>query len=264
MRTEAIPERVYSLCHILKDGTKEERDIRNMVEPMVNESTSYFSVVRDAARQLGLINYDEDSKQMELVVKEEYISSYTNFRRLVNRTIDKLSKGQFYRTVQAYMYHSNSLFLIDKDLQSVSKLVGVINEYDNSLNLNEENMRAWRFWASFLGFGYLHDMFFLPNAAVFLKDSISNCCIEKGKVYTLDEFIERLHPYIDICISKEDVNLRKMNLALSNAFRTLFDLKIITLKSVNDRRDEWNMTNMPLHLFSSVITDVVYNGEINL
>ena len=179
----------------------------------------------------------------------------------MNRNIEKLSSGQFYKTVQIYMYNSDNLFKIEKDLQSVSKLVGVINEYDDTVNLNEENMRAWRFWATFLGFGYLHDMFFLPNAATFLKDIIRNASIEKGKAYTIDEFITMLHPSISICLSQEDESSRRMNLALSNAFRTLNDLGIIELKTVNDRSDEWNMTNMNLHPFSSIITDVVYKGE---
>ena len=53
MRTEAIPERVFSLCQILRNGKMEEKDIRNMVEPQ-KEATSYFGMVRDAAKQLGL------------------------------------------------------------------------------------------------------------------------------------------------------------------------------------------------------------------
>ncbi len=264
MRTEAIPERVYSLCQILKNGKLDEKDIRNMVEPKNvsgKDSSPYFGYVRDAARQLSLINYDEDSKQLELNVGEDVIADYTSFRRYINSSLDKVSNGQFYKTVQIYMFNSNSLFKIDKQLQSVSKLVGEINEYDASINLNEENMRAWRFWATFLGFGYLHDMFFLPNAAVFLKDTIYNSGIKPGDTFTIDEFVKLLHPSIGICISQEEESSRKMNLALSNGFRTLNDLEIIELKTVNDRSDEWNMTNMNLHPFSSIITDVVYKGE---
>ena len=33
-----------------------------------------------------------------------------------------------------------------------------------------------------------------------------------------------------------------MNLSLSNAFRTLHDLGVIELITVNDRKDEWVMT----------------------
>ena len=260
MRTEAIPERVFSLCQILKNGKIEEKELRRMVEPQ-KESTLYYGYVRDAAKQLGLINYDEDSKQLELVADAEDIASYSDFRRYVNRNIEKLSSGQFYKTVQIYMYNSDNFFRIEKDLQNISKMVGRINELDSTVNLNEENMRAWRFWATFLGFGYLHDMFFLPNAATFIKDIIRNSSIEKEKVYTIDEFIAMLHPSIRICLSQKDESLRRMNLALSNAFRTLNDLGIIELKTVNDRSDEWNMTNINLHPFSSIITDIVYKGE---
>lgn len=259
METEAIPERVYSLCQVLKKGKMDEKDVRSLVEPF--KESSYFRYVRDAAKQLGLINYDEDSKQIELLVDAGAISDYSSFRRYINGNIEKLSNGQFYKTVQIYMYNSERLFSIEKSLQNVSKLVGVINEYDTTVNLNEDNMRAWRFWTTFLGFGYLHEMFFLPNAATFLKDCIYNSDIELGKTYTIDEFISKLHPLINICLSREEENSRKMNLALSNAFRTLNDLGIIELKTVNDRGDEWNMTNMDLHPLSSIITDVVCKGE---
>ena len=88
MRTEAIPERVYSLCQILKNGKMGEKELRSLVEPQ-KESTSYFGMVRDAAKQLSLINYDEDSKQLELVADEEDVASFSDFRRYVNTHYQK-------------------------------------------------------------------------------------------------------------------------------------------------------------------------------
>ena len=260
METEAIPERVYSLCQILKNGKMDEKEVRALIEPNL-KSSSYFGTVRDAAKQLALISNDEDSKQLELIVGEEVIANYSSFRRYINSNIEKLSGGQFYKTVQTYMYNSGALFRIDKDLLNVSKAINVIHEYNPNLNLDVDNMRAWRFWATFLGFGYLHNMFFLPNAATFLKDIIYHSGVVKGKTYTIDEFVSMLHPSIKICLSQADESNRKMNLALSNAFRTLNDLGIIELQNVNDRSDEWNMVNMSLHPFSATITDVVYKGE---
>ncbi len=52
-----------------------------------------------------------------------------------------------------------------------------------------------------------------------------------------------------------------MNFAVSNAMRTLNDLGVIELKYVNDREDEWNLTPMSLHTFSSFVTDVEYKGD---
>lgn len=43
------------------------------------------------------------------------------------------------------------------------------------------DMRAWRFWVSYLGLGYLQEMFMIPNADVFLQDVIELAGLEKGK-----------------------------------------------------------------------------------
>lgn len=263
METEAIPERVYSLCKLLENGKLPEKEVRLMVEPkcLLKESTPYFGIVRDAAKQLGLIGCDEDTKLLELSVHKDVLRDFSSFRRFINMNLSRVSNGQFYKTVQLYMYNSDKLFRIDKQYQNVSKLVGIINEYDSSIGLDEDSMRAWRFWATFLGFGYLHDMFFLPNAAVFLSDIIVASGIAPNKAYRIDEFVKLLHPAVEICLSRDDENNRKMNMALSNAFRTLHDLGVVELKTVNDRSDEWHMTDMKLHPFSSTITDVVFKGE---
>lgn len=61
-------------------------------------------------------------------------------------------------------------------------------------------MRAWRFWASFLGFGYLQDMFIIPNACVFLEDVILSADLEKKKMYTVSEFVNAISPMANIII----------------------------------------------------------------
>lgn len=158
------------------------------------------------------------------------------------------------------MVNSFELFGVDKDLQNVSKMVGILNEMNDGLGLKEVNMRAWRFWATFLGFGYLHDMFFMPNAAVYIECCIRNSSIKTGEKYTMSQFIGLLHPYIDICMKNSDEAERKMNFALSNAFRTLHDLGKLELIYVNDREDEWNLYEMNLHPITTV-TDIIYKGE---
>lgn len=53
-------------------------------------------------------------------------------------------------------------------------------------------MRAWRFWVTYLGFGYLQDMFFIPNANVFIEDILHHLNLPQGaaillqRVYKLD------------------------------------------------------------------------------
>lgn len=262
MRTMAIPERVFALCRTLIDGPISEEAVRKKFEPDSLAGTSpYFGPVRDAAEQLGLIINIADEKLLKLNVDSSVIENMKSFRIYINKNIEIISEGQFYRTTRTWMYNSDALFHIEKENQTVSRLAGYINEIDSTLKLDEDAMRAWRFWSSFLGFGYLHDMVFLPNAAIFLHDCIVNSQIEENREYTISEFIEQLQPNISICMSHEDEKKRYMGLALSSAFRTLNDLGIIELKYINDRQDEWKMTTMPMHTFASFITDIKYKGE---
>lgn len=262
MKTEAIPERIFSLCQQLSSGQMTEEELKFKFEPeCFHDQTSYFGIVRDAAIQLGLIISLPDDNILKLNVDKQDIKSYENMRLYINRNINKFSSGQFYKTTKVIMRDSHSLFYIDKDYQNVSKMSSIINKTDKDLNLDEGCMRAWRFWATFLGFGYLHDMFFLPNASNFIYDCIKNSNVIKNEEYPIYDFIRLLSPSIDICISEKEISERKLNFAVSNAFRMLHDRKIIKLKYTNDRQDEWNMVEMPMHEFTSIITDVVYLGE---
>ena len=261
METEPIPERVLALCQLLAEGKKKKSDLRDIIEPdVVKGKDSYFKKVCDAAIALELVRSNDDTKELELIVLKDVICSIDAFRLYVIKNIDKLNRGQFYKTTYTYMVNSFELFGIDKDLQNVSKMIGILNEMNDTLGLTEKNIRAWRFWATFLGFGYLHDMFFMPNAAVYIECCIRNSSIKTGEKYTMSQFIGLLHPYIDICMKNSDEAERKMNFALSNAFRTLHDLGKLELIYVNDREDEWNLYEMNLHPITT-FTDIIYKGE---
>ena len=73
---------------------------------------------------------------------------------------------------------------------------------------------------SFLGFGHVQEqggkIFFLPNMNVALRDFIEKSNLEKGREYTVNEFVEKI--YENATIALENVGeSRKFNLALSNA-----------------------------------------------
>lgn len=267
METEAIPERVLSLCQLLVKGSMQEDEIRKFIEPVsMNQGKStYFKKVYDAANQLGLVGENDDTKELSLLVEKNVVESHESLRAYIVGYMEKLMFGQFYKTTKLYIEKSEELFAVDKELQNVSKLAEklndmymISNENKEELKLRNENMLAWRFWATYLGFGYLHGMFFLPNVAMYLKTCIECSKIETGRVYTMSEFINKLHPYIDICISSYGEERKMLNMALSNGFRTLHDLGIIELRYENDRQDEWNLTSMELHKFSSLVTDCIY------
>ena len=64
-------------------------------------------------------------------------------------------------------------------------------------------------WASFLGFGYLQEMFIIPNANVFLGDVISSTNLEKKRMYSVSEFVDAIMPMANIVIS--DIAAKKFN-----------------------------------------------------
>ncbi len=49
-------------------------------------------------------------------------------------------------------------------------------------------MRAWRFWATYLGLGNLHDMLLLPNMYQYLKAVLVVIKMKKGEEYTFFRF----------------------------------------------------------------------------
>ena len=58
-------------------------------------------------------------------------------------------------------------------------------------------MRAWRFWATYLGLGNLHDMLLLPNMYTYLKAVLAVCNIKKGEEYTFTDFVAAIKPYAE-------------------------------------------------------------------
>ena len=148
--------------------------------------------------------------------------------------------------------------LYDKVFAFKSVSSGPIVKYmRESLGISvfEDDMRAWRFWASYLGFGYLHDMFVMPNMYQYLKAMISVAPIEKEKEYTIGEFIEIIRPYTDVAISNIGAD-KKFGLALSSGLRLLNDRDEIVLSHKLDSKNVWFLYEDDLHSIKSTVTHV--------
>ena len=87
--------------------------------------------------------------------------------------------------------------------QNVANMASLMT-LKTGISVDSMAMRAWRFWASYLGFGYLQDMFVIPNADTFLQDIISEAEFEKNKRYSIAEFLEKLRPHSDIIIDSSN------------------------------------------------------------
>ena len=92
MKHEAIPERVFALCELVKKAPVDERAARECFEPEALKgntqgSTSYFPYVRDAAsqHQLGLVNVSD--KRISLAVDKSVVASMEAMRKYIIKNI---------------------------------------------------------------------------------------------------------------------------------------------------------------------------------
>lgn len=251
MKTSAIPERVYALCQAVKNRSMKENDLRELLEPSdLGGPTKYFGSVRDAARQLGLISVKEG--EISLAVESKQAISYDAMREYIIGNIDSISDGLFFAVSREYVSMNEQIFkyksVSDAALvEHMSKTIG--------LPVYEDDMRAWRFWASFLGLGNLHDMILLPNMRQYLKSALAVTKLKKGEECTFTEFILAIKPYAEIGLSDIDSN-KKINMAMSNGLRALHDEGVIQLSHKLDSGDMWFLYKAELHVIKSTVTHV--------
>ena len=114
--------------------------------------------------------------------------------------------------------------------------------------------RGWRFWAQFLGFGYMNGFVFLPNAYIFVKDVIKLMGLEKKKEYQMAKF----NQYGKI-LSANPKSEKNLNIALSSALRELHENGEITLKYISDQGSKWILYPSN-ELFNDPIASIIYKG----
>lgn len=255
MKTPAIPERIFALCKLLKTKDYNNAELRELLEPShVGGTTGYYGMVRTAAEQLGLISIKENT--VSLVVEHQDIGSMVNLRKYIIKNISNLKGGLFYEVTKEYLQldaevlHFKSLTdkkIIDYMCRKTGKKV------------IEDDMRAWRFWGSFLGFGYLHEMLLLPNMYQYLMDVFELSNMEKNVEYSFDEFISMVYPYCESALGAglED---HRLNFAISNGLRALHDNNIIELQHKLDGGISWFLYKSEIHSIKSTVTHITIRG----
>ncbi len=251
MVTPATPERVFTLCKIVEKDARPVSDVREKMEPsaLSGDSQVYFPDYRTAAEELGLIaNSDQ---MLSLAVEREHISSISAMRQYINTKLREFPDGQFYKVTQAYFSLDAAVLSGDKSLANLGPQMTQLT----GMQVDAMAMRAWRFWITFLGFGYLHDMFFIPNANIFIYDILQHLKLEKGMTYSFSDFIDLISPYAQIIIGSDTSN-HHINYGLSNALRTLHDSSVIRLEHILDSSDIWNLYPLKAHPLSGTVTNI--------
>ena len=250
MVTPAIPERVYAFCKIVEKGPITASEIKEKMEPdFLGNKSSYFNDYRNAAEELGLISISDDL--VSLAVEDKVVKSTDNMRKYINQQLEKFNTGQFYLVTNAFFEKGSDIFKEDKNIANLGPMFSEMT----GLQVDAMAMRAWRFWASFLGFGYLQDMCIIPNANVFLKDIIMESNIEKNKMYSISEFVDILSPKANIILS--DLSNKKFNYGVSNGLRALQHSGFLKMEHILDQKDIWALYPMKAYSNDSIITNIM-------
>ncbi len=265
MKHEAIPERVFALCEYVKNKPVMEADAKEYFEPRevakkYDVKSSYFSMVRDAASQneLGLVNVTD--KKISLAVDKSVVASMETMRKYIIRHIDVISSSLFYVTSQAYFELNEKAY----DYLSVSDqgLMDALYQMTGR-KLDVDDMRAWRFWAAYLGFGHLArattsnqaQMNFLPNLYRYLQVAVEVSGLEKNNEYRVDDFIQAIQPMCSIAM-KDAEKTRHLNMAMSYGLRIMHDIGEIELRYQLDNKNLWYLYPSDLHMLRSEISHV--------
>ena len=266
IKTEPIPERVLSISQIvLEKAPIDEKELENiLVPPKLNTAkTSYFRPVFDTAEELELIGYNGDRKIVFTGNKDD-IKSLTDFRLFCNSKVFSDNSTEFYKIISCFLA-ANDEWLKYGSVTTSDDVIRIINSETGiaSLKLEKDVILGIRFWINFLGFGFFQETskIFLPNMYTALKDFMVLGSFEKGKEYSVEEFIDNLYSGSAVAL-RNAKSSQKLNLAMSNALRLMHDKKEIELKMNLDSEKKWHLFLNEEHEFTSDITHIIIKKAV--
>lgn len=250
MVTTAIPERIYTLCKVVEKKAMATSEVKEKMEPAyLNQKSSYYNDYRNAAEELQLITITDNV--LSLGVDTSVLKSMDTMRFYINGQLNQFREGQFYKVTKAYYDMGESILHGEQNVANMAMMM----EQKTGIPVDSMAMRAWRFWAAYLGFGYLQGMFVIPNADTFLQDVIKRAGFDKNRRYSIAEFLEKLRPHADIIIDPADGS-KTFNFGVSNGLRTLQDAGYISMEHIMDQEDTWNLYHIDALSVNETVTNI--------
>lgn len=243
-KRRAASERTAEINRILKNSMSEE-DINEFAQrenEILKKKDDLSSILYDSQHRL-----EEIDRELQMQEQTRDKAMHILKSNAQNRHVYELSSGissMMEQFLEVFKFKGVSEAAL---VEHMSKVIGK--------PVYEDDMRAWRFWATYLGLGNLHDMLLLPNMYTYLKAVLAVCNIKKGEEYTFADFVAAIKPYAEIGLSDIDGN-KKINLAMSSGLRALHDEGIIQLSHKLDSGDMWFLYEAELHPIKSTVTHV--------
>ena len=250
-RKEATPRRVFAFLKLIeyKDRMYTKEEVIDIIQPKnLNNDQNAVSKVIKFCLDEKFVKLSIDDK-LELNINKEYIRNEVEFRKYVNSVL--------------YENADKSIFVaLNKEILSFSSDIYEISGFSNiaehikSMKVNEEIILAWRFWAAYLGYGFILGSQFVTNPyirindilEIYFKDSIST-------QMKLGDFISKLvrySPEFSMAIDKFEINTN-----ITIALETLSRLNIIKLSKIPDATENFALRKENT---STIVTHIEYLG----
>ena len=260
------PTRVYSLCKLVHNRKMPKEELSDYLQPPgINRKKDQFNEVYRLAKNGELIRENADGK-IESNLSAEEIASPENFRYAVVKRVLQMPDFIFCRFTSWYLMRGKKVLTESND--------DLVAAFDREMNIdkasenryNSTNLLAWKSWAPYLGYGYIHKTILIPNVYVRLRDEIQrDRSLTRGESISFADFMRWLN---EVCpeldggsISKSsagDASLEGHNLSfsLSLGLRTLHDQGDIRLHYTSDALDTWYLTESRLHDVKGRVSEI--------
>lgn len=230
MRMEPTPERVLSVCRLVAHKSMSRDEVCKAMTFGSNEENSITQIkasIDVALKELSLIKTEAD--RPVLAVDPSVVASPASFRRYVSSHVFFKKDTTFYMFAKWLIAQNERVFAL-KNWEGMAKTSA--SEVKELAKLPENAILGWRFWAAFLGLGYLSGTMIIPNMKLRLEDILATTYTEK---FQYNETILAQDFMLWLSTKLPEVEFgSKLPLALSAGLRTLHEVGLIKLETWSD------------------------------
>lgn len=250
---EVIPERVYALLKLVKSGQYTKDDLRDLMLPKeLNRNQDEFNTVFRALDNTGLIKVNELSNIVECKIADNEIDTVDKYRRYMSKLATS-GNNLFIQFTSWYISQNQNVFFYKSAEDFSSTLKGQF------INMDKKLVLGWRFWASFLGYGYLHEVFLIPNMYIRISDVLYTDRLTTNESIHFRTFMEHT---TKLCPEIQLPDDKSLPIALSNGLRSLHDMGKIKLVYTPDSTDVWYLFRSESHEIHENVTDIIIKEEL--
>lgn len=252
------PARLYALCRLVQYRSMTRGELRDLLQPpgLRKDQASHvqFNEVLNLARQGELI--EDETGNVRLQMRADELASSENFRKAVVRRIVASPDHIFCRFTAWYLQRGFSVHTENSKT--------LMQEFDRELNQGKDqnvysdtNITAWRTWAAFLGYGFIHNQVLVPNTFVRLSDALEeDNSLERDKLLPIRQFVEWMNkhcPELDYgWVSMQNRGsaqwpAQHFSVGISAGLRALHDNGRIELSYSSDATDIWFLDSVAAH-----------------